>query len=300
MKRACSKRMWAWRGREKVSFSLVPIKGSLMLSVRSTYRYRRYVLWRLFEERWRELVRSFKHPTTLIWLSTTKQTLTGALCWLYCWTSTQTWRTHRSLCAVTVPSFERDESISVCNGSKNEPWDTLRVSLGVSGKKHWTDSSMFILYRSIISIIVSCSPNSDIQRRYTSRPNFSGILVVNRLWVWMQRGEKGSDDSTYLQQSTLNVSRRVREKSERLRMKEEESQRSLRTGHSINCFRLRRLLWQIQTICSIECAEKLITQTAGFESSVRERKEWRVKMEKRNMEVWRDLGTRTSELRIAT
>lgn len=77
------------------------------------------------------------------------------------------------------------------------------------------------------------------------------------------------------------------------------SHRSMRTGHGINCFRLRRLLWQIQTICSIECAEKLITQTAGFESSVRERKEWKVKMEKRNTEG-RDLGTPTSELRIAT
>lgn len=78
----------------------------------------------------------------------------------------------KSVCS-DAPSFEKDKSISVRNGSKNEPWDTLRVSLGASTasqrKKHWTDSSMFILY------------NSDIQRRFTSRPNFSGIRVVNRL-----------------------------------------------------------------------------------------------------------------------
>lgn len=73
----------------------------------------------------------------------------------------------KSVCS-DAPSFEKDKSISVRNGSKNEPWDTLRVSLGPE-KKQWTDSSMFILY------------NSDIQRHFTSRPNFSGILVVNRL-----------------------------------------------------------------------------------------------------------------------
>lgn len=78
----------------------------------------------------------------------------------------------KSVCS-DAPSFEKDKSISVRNGSKNEPWDTLRVSLGASTasqrKKHWTDSSVFILY------------NSDIQRHFTSRPNFSGIRVVNRL-----------------------------------------------------------------------------------------------------------------------
>lgn len=91
----------------------------------------------------------------------------------------------------------------------------------------------------------------------------------------------------------------VRERRVRDQEWKRRSHRSVRTGHGINCFRLRRLLWQIQTICSIECAEKLITQAAGFESSVRERKEWKVKMEKRNTEG-RDLGTPTSELRIAT
>ena len=140
------------------------------------------------------------------------------------------------------------------------------------------------IYIIIISMIISRSPDPDIQRRFTRCPNFSGIRVVNREW------KKDLMDSTYLQKSSLNVSWSAREREEWKIKNERGEVTEIAEDHwtelnwtelnwtelnwtelGTNCFTLRRLLWQIPTLCSVECAEKLITQTAGFESSVCER-----------------------------